>query len=376
MSELRVTQLYPAYSGRAKLTEFAGYRMPLYFKGIIEETLAVRNAVGLFDVSHMGRVEVTGKDATRLLNMLLTVNVEKGEEGRAMYGFMCNERGGIIDDLITYKVSEMHYIVVVNCANRLKDLEWMRKWSDKLELKIKDKTDESILIAVQGPKAVEALSEFGITNLKRFRFLVSQFIGRRLMLARTGYTGEDGFELMLDDVTHTNTEAGLSLYEMVRRRVEELGGLEAGLGARDTLRLEAGLPLHGNDISEDVTPVEAGLTRFIDTEKEYIGKEVHLRQLQRVQRRLVGLVCEGNCIPRAHYKIYSDGREVGYITSGTYSPTIKRGIAIALISADVADEKYILVDVRGSMCKAEIRQFPFYDANIFGYRRKQNVQQL
>lgn len=366
----RQTQLYPAYKDRAKLTEFAGYLMPLYFKGIMEETLAVRNAVGIFDVSHMGRLKIDGKDSSKFLNRLLTINIEKGEQGRAMYGFMCNEYGGIIDDLIAYKLSDESYILVVNCANREKDLSWMKSNLRDMNVKVHDITDTSILLAVQGPKSVSILNDF--SYLKRFRFALSKYENDDLMVARTGYTGEDGFELMLQGATHQNPEKGLKLYSELLERVNANGGSEAGLGARDTLRLEAGLPLHGQDISEDITPIEAGMAKFIDTSKEYIGREAHMAHLNGVKRRLVGLVAESNCIPRTHYKVLLNDDEVGIVTSGTFSPILKRGIAMAIIQIDALNHSNIFeIEVRGKRCKAEIHQFPFYDAETYGFRRKQ-----
>jgi aminomethyltransferase len=365
----KTTQLYPAYKDRAKLTEFAGYLMPLYFTGIVDETLAVRNAVGIFDVSHMGRLRVSGKESSKFLNRLLTVNVEKGEQGRAMYGFMCNERGGIIDDLITYKLTDQLYVLVVNCANKEKDLAWMNSNSSGMDVMIEDMTDESILLAVQGPKSTEVLDNF--SYLKRFRFDLSKFGNDDLMVARTGYTGEDGFELMLHNVSHQNAERGIKFYSDLVERVNNKGGLEAGLGARDTLRLEAGLPLHGQDISEDITPIEAGMTRFVDTSKDYIGREAHILQQNDVRRKLVGLIAHDNCIPRSHYRVFLDSNEVGIVTSGTFSPVLKKGIAMAMIQKEALDRSNVFeIEVRGKRCKAEIHQFPFYDAETYGFRRK------
>jgi|GEM_PF-5867 glycine cleavage system H protein len=205
-----------------------------------------------------------------------------------------------------------------------------------MDLRIEDMTDESILLAVQGPKSSEVLDNFNY--LKRFRFDLSKYGNDELMVARTGYTGEDGFELMLHNVSHQNPERGLKLYSDLVEKVNSKGGLEAGLGARDTLRLEAGLPLHGQDISEDITPVEAGMTRFVDTSKEYIGREAHILQQDDVKRRLVGLVAYDNCIPRPHQKVYLGTNEVGMVTSGTFSPVLKRGIAMAILQKEALDQ--------------------------------------
>ncbi|MDG6939116.1 MAG: glycine cleavage system aminomethyltransferase GcvT [Nitrososphaerota archaeon] len=367
----RVTQIFDAYGGTCKATEFAGYTMPLYFSGIIDECLAVRNSVGLFDVSHMGRVEVEGRGASKFLDRLMTVDASGAEAGRAMYGFMCNEKGGVIDDLIAYKHSDEHYTLVVNCSNRQRDLEWMGGRARGEEVTMADVTDSSILLAAQGPKAVDLLEEFGASSVKRFRFTTFRYGDREAMMGRTGYTGEDGFELLVHGVTHASPEAGMSLWKKVLEGCVAAGGSAAGLGARDTLRIEAGLPLHGHEIGEDITPIEAGLSRFVDLKKEgYVGKDAHVRQAAGHARRLVGLVLSGSAIPRSGNAVFSDGGKAGYITSGTYSPTVRRGIGMALVSGEAASGYE--VEIRGTRCKAEITAFPFYDAEVYGFRRKKN----
>jgi aminomethyltransferase len=348
--------------------------MPLFFTGIIQESLAVRNSVGIFDVSHMGRFEVSGSKASKLLNKLLTIDVEKGDTGKAMYGFFCNERGGVIDDLITYKRGEDDFVLVVNCANRQKDFEWLLYWSKGMDVKLIDKTDSSVLIAVQGPLSSSVVTDLDSKNLKRFRFVEGQIGMNRCLISRTGYTGEDGFEIMLDGITFQNSSPGLELWKRLSAGVLDAGGVEAGLGARDTLRLEAGLPLHGSDLSEDISPIEACLSRFVDMEKtDYIGKQAHIEQSSDPKRKLVGLVCEERVIPRSHYDVLLDGRKVGYITSGTFSPIVGKGIGLALVQSDaVVDKRQMEVDVRGRRCKAEISQLPFYDVSKYGFKRNKN----
>ncbi|MEM3186125.1 MAG: glycine cleavage system aminomethyltransferase GcvT [Conexivisphaerales archaeon] len=368
---VKVTQIFPSYKDSCKLTEFAGYLLPLYFKGIIDEVLAVRNSVGVFDVSHMGRIELQGDDASNLLENILTISVTKGEPGRAMYGFMCNERGGVVDDLITYKHTDKKYTLVVNCSNREKDLAWMRKSSGGMNVEIKDITDESILIAVQGPSSSKMLDEFGVGDIKRFRFNIREYYGNEMMIARTGYTGEDGYELLLRNVTHSNPDKGIRLWEHLSESAAIFSGLNCGLGARDTLRIEAGLPLHGNDISEDISPVEAGLERFVDFQKtKFIGKDALEEIRERKHRTMVALVLKENIIPRSHCRVFMEGEEVGIVTSGTYSPVLKKGIAMALVNSELKKGDLCEVEVRGARWKAEITGFPFYEVEKYGYRRR------
>lgn len=370
----QVTQLFPAYKNVARLTEFSGYTMPLFFTGIIEEVLAVRGTVGMFDVSHMGRFRIVGKDTESVLNHVLTVDVAKAEPGRAVYGFMCNESGGVIDDLITYKVGEGDFYMVVNCSNRAKDFQWLNHWSEGKDVSISDITDESILIAVQGPAAGKILYDFGVSEIKRFRFARKEYSDHRSLIARTGYTGEDGFEILVEGITKQEPGDGLTLWETLKKRLHQEGGLEAGLGARDTLRLEAGLPLHGNDITEEISPFEAGLSRFVDlTKQDYIGRSVHEKQAAGTARVLVGLVCRERLIPRAHNPVWNAGREVGHVTSGTYSPTLKTGICMALVEAGSTGNNWE-IEIRGARCRAELSKMPFYDQDLYGYRRKNKVE--
>jgi aminomethyltransferase len=369
------TQVFDAYGPGAKLTEFAGYELPLYFESIMSEHLAVRNSAGFFDVSHMARFLVEGKQAEAFLNKMLTVNVAKADPGRAQYTFICYENGGIIDDLITYKVSPEKFLMVVNAVNHQKDYEWLLTWSRGYEVALTDVTSESSLISIQGPTALDLVKEalsLDLSAVKRFRFSSLQFEDLELMASRTGYTGEDGFELMLMGVTAQKPAAAISMWKRLVDKSRKFEAKPCGLGARDTLRLEAGLPLYGNDLTADTTPVEAGLTRFIDTGKEdYVGRETHVRQLSGgTTRTLRGVICIDNAIPRSHQTVLRDGDEVGFITSGTFSPLIRKGIALAYIDSSVSPDAALYVDVRGTKCKAEIHLPPFYDPELYGWRRK------
>ncbi len=369
------TQLFEEYKPYAKMTEFAGYDLPLLFDSIIAEHLAVRNGAGFFDVSHMGRFLVEGRDAQAFLNKMVTVDVAKAEPGRAQYTFMCYENGGVIDDLITYKVSPEKFLMVVNASNHLKDFEWLVTWSKRYDVALTDLTSESSLISVQGPRAAELVKgalSLDLSGVKRFRFSSFSFEGLELIASRTGYTGEDGFELMLRGVTVDRPVEAALMWRKLMGKAKAFEAKPCGLGARDTLRLEAGLPLYGNDLTADTTPVEAGLTRFIDVQKnDYLGKETHSRQLSGgTEKTLKGLMCVDNAIPRSHYRVLHGSEDVGFVTSGTFSPLVRRGIALAYVASSVQAGSELSVDVRGTRCKAEIHPPPFYDTELYGWRRK------
>jgi aminomethyltransferase len=371
-----VTQLYDEYRSYASLTDFAGYRMPLSFKGIIKEHLAVRENAGFFDVSHMGRFVVEGRQADAFLNRLLTADVVKAEPGRANYALMCYENGGVIDDLITYKVDSDKFFVVVNAGNRQKDFEWMTTWARDYDVSLRDVTLESVLIAVQGPKSADLLRfalGLDVSGIKRFHFALTTYEGRELLVGRTGYTGEDGYEIMLSGVTAERPEGGRGVWSRLMEEGRRTGVEPCGLGARDTLRLEAGLPLYGNELTAETTPIEASLARFVDVNKDdYLGKTIHTRQLNAgTTKSLQGLVCVERGIPRSHNTVLLDGVDVGFVTSGTFSPLLRQGIALAYIRSKLGrDAREFTIDIRGTKCKAEIHPPPFYDPERYGWRRK------
>jgi aminomethyltransferase len=369
------TQLFEEYKPYAKMTEFAGYDLPLLFDSIIAEHLAVRNSAGFFDVSHMGRFLVEGRDAQAFLNKMVTVDVAKAEPGRAQYTFICYENGGVIDDLITYKFSPEKFLMVVNASNHFKDFEWLVTWSKGYDVALTDLTSESSLISVQGPRAAELVKEalsLDLSAIKRFRFSSLKFEGLELVASRTGYTGEDGFELMLRGVTLDRPAEAALMWRELMEKAKAFDAKPCGLGSRDTLRLEAGLPLYGNELAAETTPVEAGLTRFVDVQKvDYLGKEAHSRQLSGgTEKTLKGLMCVDNAIPRSHYHVLRGTEDVGFVTSGTFSPLVRRGIALAYVASTVEAGSELFVDVRGTKCKAEIHVLPFYDTELYGWRRK------
>lgn len=376
MTKRRRTPLYPLYDEQpsVRCIDFAGWELPVQFAGIVKEHEAVRQAAGLFDVSHMGRLIVTGLFAEAFLQKLTTNDVTVLKDGRAQYSLLCNPSGGILDDLLVYRLSADQYMLVVNAANTAADLEWLREHLLG-DVMLEDRTDTTALIALQGPNAVDILIEAAgaytkeIASLAPFQFKADVPIAEAsVLVSRTGYTGEDGFEL------YTSAEDVEVLWRALLNIGANAGLTPAGLGARDTLRLEARLPLHGHELSSSITPLEAGLRPFIKLDKgSFIGRRALLTQLADGGpfRRIVGIELTERGIPRSGCDIYSSsGVRAGYVTSGTHSPTLKRNIGLALLSAEFAEiGTALIVDVRGTQHKAVVVPTPFYRRAPFSPRR-------
>jgi aminomethyltransferase len=337
----------------ARMVDFGGWDMPVHYGSQIEEHHAVRRDAGMFDVSHMLAVDVTGARAREFLRYVLANDVAKLKEpGKALYSCMLNERGGVVDDLIVYYLSDTSWRVVVNAGTRDKDLAWLQRFAGTYGVDIRPRTDLA-MVAVQGPQArskvANLLGEHGAAALE-----IKTFYGRELgryFVSRTGYTGEDGFEIMLP--------AG----EVAAfwQALKSAGVRECGLGARDTLRLEAGMNLYGNDMDENVTPLESGLTwtvAFDPSDRDFVGR-VALEEQRKagVARKLVGLVLEDRGVLRSHQKVVVEGIGEGEITSGTFSPTMERSIAFARVPAATGDR--VQVDIRGKLLPARVVKFPF-----------------
>jgi len=374
---MRRTQLYEIHKKTAKMTEFAGFEMPLWYKGITEEHLAVRNNVGIFDVSHMGRVIITGKDAANFLNYVITNDVTALKPNSALYSVMCNENGGIIDDFVVSCLEEEKFLLVPNATNREKDFNWLVKKAKDFNVKIEDVSDKAAMFAVQGPNAEKTLQKICTTDLskiERFKCTPAKLADMDVFLSRTGYTGEDGFEVYVWNAPLDKPDNAIHVWNAILEAGKPYGIEPCGLGARDTLRLEAGLCLYGNDIDENTTPLEARLGFVVKFQKDnFIGKNALLKQKEEgVKRRRVGLQMVEQGIPRQGYKIYSEkGENIGQVTSGTFSPLLKCGIAMAYIQTQQAQEGNIVnIEIRGKMAKAKIVPFPFYDAEKYGYKRK------
>ena len=341
---------------------FGGWDMPVQYSGILAEVNAVRTGVGVFDVSHMGRLYISGPRATEFLDWVLTGSAVNLSIGRARYCMICNEAGGVIDDTVFYRLAEDRYLLIPNAGNRKAVVAWFQHWIDSRfsdGCRVEDRTEATALIAVQGPQAAKVLDwlctlETGAppSSLHRFTWGEGTLADNPIFAGRTGYTGEDGFEVL---ATAEDAQAAW-------QNLLDQGAVPCGLGARDVLRLEAGLSLHGHEIDEKVTPIEAGLERFVRFDKEYIGAQV-LRQQHEdgVEKKLVGLTAPGRSAPRQGYPILDDGREIGRITSGSYSPTLDTSIGMGYVLVRYATPgSQVDLDIRGSILPAEVVQLPFY----------------
>ncbi len=373
----RKTQLYQLHKQTAKLTEFAGFEMPLYFKGIIPEHLAVRNSVGVFDISHMGRVMVTGVDSERFLNYVITNDVTKLGPNNAQYSVMCTENGGIIDDFVVYRLETEKFLVVFNASNRKKDYDWLVRTGKVFSVRIEDVSDNVAMLAVQGPSAAKTLQEISaedLANIGRFKCGNAHLAGVETFLARTGYTGEDGFEVFIWNASLAKPDKATELWNGIIEAGRPYKIEPCGLGARDTLRLEAGLCLYGNDIDESTTPFEAGLSFVVKLQKDdFIGKaELQRQKDQGISRKRVGVIMMDQGIPRPNFEIFNDeNSRVGHLTSGTFSPLLKRGVGMGYVKLSETQEgNTVSVKIREKKAQARIASFPLYDAEKYGYKRK------
>lgn len=359
---LKRTVLFDHYAEHGgKTIDFGGWDLPVQFSSIKAEHEAVRTKAGLFDVSHMGEVLVTGEGSLAYLQKMMTNDVSKLKIGQAQYTAMCYETGGTVDDLLIYKRAEDNYLLVVNASNLDKDLEWMKKHQTD-NVTIEDKSDEYALLALQGPRAeaiLQTLTAEPLNEIKFFRFKEDvEIAGQSVLISRTGYTGEDGFEL------YGSPEAIVVLWKEILAAGESEGLVPAGLGARDTLRFEAGLPLYGQELSQEISPLEAGLGFVVKVNKEedFLGKAALKEQKENgVPRKLVGIEMIDKGIPRTGYPVLINNEEVGVVTTGTQSPTLNKNIGFALIQAEHAVEgQEVVVQVRKRQLKAVIVKAPFY----------------
>jgi aminomethyltransferase len=375
--QIRRTQLYEAYSGTATLTAFAGFEMPLYYKGITPEHLAVRNSVGIFDISHMGRAIITGRDAERYLNYVITNDVSKLSPNSAQYSVMCTPNGGVIDDFVVYRLETERFLMVYNASNRHKDYNWLQTNVKGFDVKVEEISNDVAMMAVQGPSAEETLQKLSIEDLgkiERFKCGHAKLANVNVFLARTGYTGEDGFEVLVWNTSLANPQNAIRLWNAILEAGKPFGIEPCGLGARDTLRLEAGLCLYGNDIDETTSPLEAGLGFVVKLQKEnFIAKDVLQKQkAEGVKRKRVGIVMIEQGIPRAGMGVFTEtGEKAGELASGTFSPLLKVGIGQAYVQVAQAQERAtVKVKIRDKFMKARISPFPLYDSERYGFKRK------
>jgi len=347
------------------------------YKGIIPEHLAVRNSIGIFDISHMGRVLIEGEEAEKFLNYVITNDVSKLSPASAQYSVMCNEKGGIIDDFVIYRLEEKKFMMVSNAANREKDYNWLVKNAEDFNVKLTEISDKVAMLAVQGPNAERTLQKIcseDLSKIERFKCAHSRLANIEVFLSRTGYTGEDGFEIFIWNTTIEKPDNAVKLWNAILEAGKTFGIEACGLGARDTLRLEAGMCLYGNDIDENTTPLEAGLSFVVKLQKDnFIGKEALVKQkAEGIKRKRIGIMMVEQGIPRPNCEILSEqGEKVGHLTSGTFSPLLKRGVGMGYIQLSQALEGNIVnVKIRDKLFKGKIASFPLYDSEKFGYKRK------
>jgi aminomethyltransferase len=362
MATLRRTPLYPAHvRAGAKLVEFAGFEMPVQYTGVLEEHTAVRERAGLFDVSHMGEVVLRGPKAMDALQKLVTNDVAAAADGQAVYAAMCNDKAGIVDDVVVYRRSATDLLVCVNASNRAKDHAWIQEHAGPSGADIRDEGDEYAQLALQGPKAAGILAKLTKTDLPSiatYHHRQGQVAGRDCLIARTGYTGEDGFELFC------KPEDALPLWDALLSAGEPDGLIPCGLGARDSLRLEMKYCLYGNDIDDTTSPLEAGIGFAVKLQKPggFIGSEILNRQkAEGLTRKLVGFKLLDRGIPRHGYPVLVAGKASGTVTSGTMSPTLKIPIGMAYLPlAKGTVGEHFEVDIRGRSTAAEVCPTPFY----------------
>jgi aminomethyltransferase len=362
-SPLARTPLYQlAVEQKARLTEFSGWEMPVQYIGIGQEHEAVRTSAGMFDISHMGKFALQGQQLIEQLQPLVPSDLSRLQPGQAQYTVLLNAKGGIIDDIIFYyqgenASGEQRGVMIVNAATRARDKAWVFAQIEVAEIDFQDLSLEKVLIAVQGPQAISYLQPFvkeDLTPLKAFAHLEATVLNQPAFIARTGYTGEDGFEVMVDP------DVGVELW----RSLFTAGVIPCGLGARDTLRLEAAMALYGQDINETTTPLEAGLgwVVHLDTKGDFIGRSVLEEQKATgVEKRLVGLEMQGRYIARHGYPVLYEGKSVGEVTSGTLSPTVGKAIALAYVPTQLSKTgQQLEVEIRGKAYPAVVVKKPFY----------------
>jgi len=355
------TPLYDAHVAfGARMVEFAGWSMPIVYTGIVEEHVHTRMACSVFDVSHMGRLRIDGADGESFLNRICTRNLAGAEVGRSYYSHVCREDGCILDDVIVSRYED-HFLMVCNASNRDKIVAWLKRHAEGGDVRLTDQTRSTAMVAIQGPRTMDlaaGLVPVDLSGLKRYRFLTTELLGMPFSVFRSGYTGEDGLEvicpaaaarMLLPQLTGTKE----SPHQEIRF---------AGLGARDTLRIEAAMPLYGHELTEEVDSLTSGQGWCVDLSQDFIGAEPMRRlQAEGLPRRLVGLMLDGKRIARQHHKVLARGRQVGEVTSGTMSPTLGSSIAMAYVRTEHAAEGTELeIDLGSKTVPAKVVALPFY----------------
>lgn len=371
MSNLKRTLLYDTHVALgARMVEFGGWEMPVQYSGILDEHHAVRNAAGLFDIDHMGQFDVTGKDALPFLQHVLTADISKLEMNQAGYAIMCYADGGVIDDTFVYKLpgkpkGTIKYMVVVNASNREKDFAWLNAHRVGFRVELEDVSEKYYMLAFQGPQAeavLQKLESFDLSKIKYHHAREFKIHTDRGLLARTGYTGEDGFELFVP------IEYGTHVWNAILDAGKDAGVKPIGLGARDSLRFEAKMPLYGHEMDAQTTPLEAALGWACDLNKMFIGRDALLKQkLEGVKKKLIGFEMLDRGIARNGHEIAKDGQVIGVVTTGMFSPTLQKNIGLGFVKPEFAaiGAEFEIV-IRGNALKARVIKTPFYASRARG----------
>ncbi len=365
MTDLQRTPLFAVHERLGgRMVPFAGFSMPVQYTSIVDEHRAAREAVALFDVSHMGQLVLEGDGAVAFCDRLCSRPMRDLAAGRIRYALLCNEEGGVVDDLTVYRTGDSAYMLCVNASNIAKDHDWIARHKPA-DVTLRDESETTGLLALQGPASMAVLAEIGgagLAPLKRFRFDHAELAGCRVLASRTGYTGADGFEL------YCRAEDAATLFDALLEAGEKHGVVPAGLGARDTLRLEAALPLYGQELDDDTSPLDAGLDRFVDLEHDFLGATaIAQRQAAGATQRLVGFEVTGRGIARAGYPVLSEGEAVGRVTSGAPSPSLGRAIGLAYVPPSLTEPGATFeVEVRGRGIAARVVETPFVSGRAAG----------
>ena len=347
----------------AKFAPFGGWQMPLEYtgSGVLAEHNATREAIGLFDVSHLGTATLIGENAAEQLNKILTNDISRIKPGQAQYSTLLSEDGTVVDDLIVYLRSKDEVLIIPNASNSTKVLEIIKGNISK-DIEVNNLHQDIAIIAIQGPKSFELVNDLGLpTDMQYMAFKDVSFMGQPITICRTGYTGERGFELLIP------AQGAINIWDEIISKGQKYGAKAVGLGARDTLRTEMGYPLHGQDISLNISPLEAGLSWAVNLEKSnFLGKDALLKEkVNGIKRKLVGIKAVERAIPRSHMRVLDvDKKDIGEITSGTFSPTLKSGIALALVDSKIEINDKVFVDVRGNSLEFVVTKPPFVESKV------------
>jgi len=359
-SAIQKTPLAEAHEKlKATMVDFAGWWMPVQYTSVIDEHITTRTKAGLFDICHMGEFIVKGSDALNFLQKLMVNDINKLSIGRVIYNLMCYENGAVVDDLMIYKLKENEFMVVGNACNVKKDSDWLNNHKENFNVEIEDISEKTSKLDLQGPKAEEIMKKLtDIDFPARFHFIETNFLGVKTIISWTGYTGEDGFEF------YFNKEHTLKIWNSILQAGKEYGIKPIGLGARDTLRIEACYSLYDHEINDKITPIEAGLGWAVKLDKDFIGKEILKKQKEEgTERKLVAFEMQRG-IARENYEAYIGEEKIGFVTSGTFSPTFKKSLGMALIKKEYAEEgNKINIKIRDKFYEATIVKRPFYKFN-------------